>query len=232
MHDDIIEDLECAGLRIIQNKAGYRFTTDAVLLANFAKVKKDGRVIDLGTGSGVVPILMSRKTGGKEFVGIEIQERLADMAERSVKLNSLEKKIKIIRGDIKDAHKILGYEGFDSVTANPPYALFTGEKSRATEKEICKSEVFITLREIIEEAGKLLTFGGSLYLVIKSPRMFEAMRYMNNFDIEPKILIPVQPAPEKDVDTVLIEGKKGGKAGLKIKKPLDISADARRIYGK
>jgi tRNA1Val (adenine37-N6)-methyltransferase len=217
-----LDNLQCGELRIIQDKSGYTFTTDAVLLANYAKAAAGERVADLGTGSGVIPLLMSAKTKAKEIVGIEIQARLADMAARSVLLNGLEDRVKIVCGDMRGLPRSGGRDAFDVVVANPPYKLFHGEKEGAGEREICKSEVLITLAEVIETASLLLKYGGRFYIVIKGARLADLLYFMRKYEIEPKRLIPVQPTPDKPVDTVLAEGRKKGASGLIFEKPLVI----------
>lgn len=237
--DERLDDLECNGLKIIQNKKGYTFTTDAVLLANIAYAGSSERVVDLGTGSGVIALLMSQKTKAKELVGLELQERLADMASRSVRFNNLEDRVKIVLCDLREAHRIVGQSLFDVAVCNPPYMTFKGDKSVATEKDICKREVFLTLNEAAESASRLLKFGGRLYIIIKGDRVADLICALRNNGIEPKRLIPVQPTPEKNIDTVVIEGRKGGKPGLRFEKPIVVldkegnyNEEARRFYNK
>lgn len=232
-----LDYLECRDLEIIQDKSGYTFTTDAVLLANYVKAYAKERLIDLGTGSGVVPILCSAKTTAKELVGLELQPRLADMAARSVAHNRLSPRVKIVRGDIKDAPALLGAGTFDVVTANPPYMTYAGDKSAATEDDICKREVCITIAELMDSASKLLKFGGRAYFVYKAERLTDLLFAMRYSGIEPKSLTIVYPKAVKEADTVIVEGRKGGKPGLRVRKPLvlcrpdgSFSADAEKIY--
>lgn len=233
-----IFDLECKGLRIIQKPTGYAFTTDAVLLANTVRAYKNERVIELGTGSGVISLLLARKTPAKSFVGIELQPRLADMASRSVVLNELEDRVTIVNTDMKEAHKLVG-GGFDVCCVNPPYSEYNGDKTTATEIDICKREVFVTLREVVESASKLLKYGGRFYVVVKAERLTDLMSAMRDYAIEPKMLIPIQPTAKKDVDTVIVEGRRNGNPGIKVKKPLVIckangeyTKTVREYYGK
>ncbi|MCL2630407.1 MAG: tRNA1(Val) (adenine(37)-N6)-methyltransferase [Firmicutes bacterium] len=230
-----LDNLECGDLKIIQDKAGYTFTMDSVLLANRARANYGDRIIDLGTGSGVIPLLLSYKTTAKEIFGIEIQERLHDMASRSVLLNGLENRIKILNCDIKNAVKSFGKECFDMVVSNPPYMKFGG--GEFSEKDICKREVLITLNEIIAVASQLLKFGGNFFIVYKAERLTDLMCALRENNLEPKRITPVQPTPKKQIDTVIIEAKKQAQAGLILEKPLlvfdengEYSEEIKRIY--
>ena len=234
-----IFDLECAGLRIIQKKDGYAFTTDAVLLANTVKAVKGDRIIELGSGSGVISMLLAAKTNASEIYGVEIQERLAEMSERSVEMNALTDKVKIVRADIRDARNVVGGKHFDVCYVNPPYGIYRGKKEDASEIDICKSEVLITLDEIVKSAAELLKYGGKFYAIVKSERAVDLICSMRAHGIEPKVITPVQPTPYKDVDTVIAEGRRNGHRGVKIYKPLVIcNADGsytdrvKEMYGK
>ncbi|MDR0855071.1 MAG: tRNA1(Val) (adenine(37)-N6)-methyltransferase [Christensenellaceae bacterium] len=226
--EELVE-LNCKGLYIIQSKNGYTFTTDAVLLANFAKAYKGARVCDLGTGSGVIPTLMSAKTTAKAFVGVELQPRLADSAMRSVILNNLQERVSIINADIKGISQTLGRGAFDIVVSNPPYSPFDGDTTTASETDICKKEVFITLSELVREAAKLLKFGGKFYVILKAERLTDLLCCLRAENLEPKVITPVQPTPDKSVDTVIVESLKGGKPPLIMKKPF-IVFDANGSY--
>lgn len=232
-----LDDLECGTLRIIQDKRGYTFTMDAVLLANFARVLPNEAVLDLGTGSGVIPILLSHKTKAKKLVGIEVQERLCDMATRSVLLNGLEERVQIIHGDMRKLPDYFDSGSFDVVIANPPYYPFEKGAEPPDEKTACRSEVHITLAELVTTAAKLLKYGGNFFLVMKSERTADVLCTMREAGVEPKRILPVQPTPEKRIDTVLVEGKRGGKPGLIFEKPLVVfdkdgnyTAEIGRIY--
>lgn len=234
-----LDYLECKDLQIIQDKSGYTFTTDAVLLANYIKAYAQERLLDFGSGSGVIPILCSAKTTAKELVGLELQQRLADMATRSVRLNNLSPRVKIVQGDIKDAPTLFGAGTFDVVTSNPPYRTFEGDKNGVSEETICRREVYITIDELMESAGKVLKYGGRMYCVYKAERLTDLLVAMRSHGIEPKSLTMMQPKASKPPDTVIVEGKKGAKAGILIKKPLVIydetgvyTPQAKKIYGK
>lgn len=233
-----IFDLECKGLKIIQHPKGYAFTTDAVLLANTVRAYKNERVVELGSGSGVISLLLAKKTPAKSFTGIEVQPRLADMSARSVALNGLEDRIQIVNADMKDAYKTLG-NAYDVCCVNPPYSEYNGSVDDATETDICKREVLVTLSQVVYSASKLLKYGGRFYVIVKAERLTDLISAMREYGVEPKTLIPVQPTAQKDVDTIIVEGRRNGKPGIKIKKPLVVcradggyTKKVREYYGK
>lgn len=217
-----IFDLECDGLKIIQHPKGYAFTTDAVLLANTVRAVKGDSVLELGTGSGVISLLISKKCRAKSVTALEIQPRLYDMARRSVQLNGLDDRIKVVNGDIRDVRKIFS-ETFDVVCTNPPYSPYSGDKESATENDICRSEVLITLPEVVSTAASALKFGGKFYIIIAADRLTDLFYSMRQNQLEPKVLTPVQPTAEKEVNTVIVTAIKCGKPGLRITKPLIIT---------
>jgi tRNA1Val (adenine37-N6)-methyltransferase len=229
------EDLEYNGLEIIQNTEGYRFTSDAVLLANSVKAFSKHRVVDLGAGSGIISIIIAAKTSAKEIVGIEIQPALADMAKRSVAHNKLSDRIKIINCPMQQAKDIIG-GGFDIAVSNPPYE---DAVENPTEVDMCKREQLVTLEEVVASAEQLLKFGGVFYIINKAKRLAEIIFYMKQKNIEPKRITLIQPKAGKDIDTVIVEGKKGGKPSLVVPKPLVVydengqyTDEVRRMYNK
>lgn len=177
-----IDDLQRNNYRIIQDPERFCFGMDAVLLSGFAKAKEGDHVIDLGTGTGIIPILMEAKTKASNLVGLEIQPESADMAQRSVELNHLEKKIRIVTGDIREASSIFGAATFDVVTSNPPYMTehhgITNEKSP---KAIARHELLCTLEDVICQAAKLLRPGGSFYMVHRPFRLVDIMVLMREY---------------------------------------------------
>lgn len=230
------EDLEYNGLEIIQNRAGYRFTSDAVLLANYVKALPKHRVVDLGTGSGIIAILVAAKTKAKQVIGIEIQPQLADMAQRSVAHNGMSDRITIFNCPMQSAEEKIG-GGFDIAVCNPPYE--KAARASLTEKDICKSEQLVTLEEVVSSAATLLKFGGVFYIINKAKRLAEIIFEMKQKGIEPKKITLIQPKADKDFDTVIVEGKKGAKPSLVVTKPLIVygedgqyTAEVRRIYNK
>ena len=227
-----IDDLQRNNYRIIQDPERFCFGMDAVLLSGFAKAKEGDHVIDLGTGTGIIPILMEAKTKASNLVGLEIQPESADMAQRSVELNHLEKKIRIVTGDIREASSIFGAATFDVVTSNPPYMTehhgITNEKSP---KAIARHELLCTLEDVICQAAKLLRPGGSFYMVHRPFRLAEIMNVltkyrldimvlMREYHLEPKRMKLVYPYIDKDPNMVLIEGLRGGRPRMTVEKPL------------
>lgn len=216
-----IDDLQRNNYRIIQDPERFCFGMDAVLLSGFAKAKEGDHVIDLGTGTGIIPILMEAKTKASTLVGLEIQPESADMAQRSVELNHLESKIRIVTGDIKEASSLFGAATFDVVTSNPPYMTehhgITNEKSP---KAIARHELLCTLEDVISQAAKLLRPGGSFYMVHRPFRLADIMVLMREYHLEPKRMKLVYPYIDKDPNMVLIEGLRGGRPRLTVERPL------------
>ena len=216
-----LDDLQCKGYHIIQDPARFCFGMDAVLLSGFAKAKKGERVLDLGTGTGIIPILMEAKTDGEHFTALEIQEESADMARRSVSYNHLGEKVNIVTGDIKDASKIFGASSFDVITTNPPYMIGThGENSPHEAKAIARHEVLCTLDDILRESARLLKPKGRFYMVHRPFRLAEIMSKMVEYRIEPKRMRLVYPYIDKEPNMVLIEGLRGGKSRMTVEPPL------------
>ena len=202
-----LDELHRNGYYIIQNAEKFCFGMDAVLLSGFAAVKKGERALDLGTGTGIIPILLEAKTDGEHFTGLEIQPESADMAARSVAYNHLEAKIDIITGDIKDASKRFGASSFDVITTNPPYM-------------IGNHGVLCTLVDILRESVMLLKPKGRFYMVHRPFRLAEIMSKMVSYGLEPKRMKLVYPFVDKEPNMVLIEGLKGGNSRLTVEKPL------------
>lgn len=216
-----LDDLHRKGYRIIQNEKAFCFGMDAVLLSGYAAVREEERVADLGTGTGIIPILLEAKTGGEHFTGLEIQAEMADMARRSVALNHLEEKIDIVCGDIKEASQIFGAASFDVVTTNPPYMNDAhGLQNPDPVKAIARHEVLCTLEDVVREGAKLLVPGGRFYMVHRPHRLVEIINTMTSFKLEPKRIKFVHPFVDKEANMVLIEGIKGGKSMIKVEKPI------------
>lgn len=211
------DDLERSGLFIIQNPSKFCFGMDAVLLSGFAKVKPGENVLDLGTGTGIVPLLLSAKSQGRHFVGLEIQEDMADMAWRSVQVNGLEEKIRILCGDIKSVEEILPVGSFSVVTSNPPYMNdLHGIKNPDSALAIARHEVLCTLEDIIKSAAKMLKSNGKFFMVHRPHRLVEIMEWMSKYKLEPKRMCFVHPYADKEANMVLIEAAKGGGHFLKL----------------
>lgn len=216
-----IDELQRNGYQIIQNENGFCFGMDAVLLSGFAKVKKGENALDLGTGTGIIPILLEAKTEGRHFTGLEIQETSVDMAQRSVCLNDLNEKVEIVRGDIKEAVDLFGKASFDVVTSNPPY--MTGQHGLINPdmpKAIARHEILCTLEDVIGQASALLKENGRFYMVHRPFRLSEIMVTMSRYRLEPKRMKLVYPFVDKEPNMVLIEGLKGGRPRVTVEKPL------------
>lgn len=225
-----IDELQRNGYQIIQNENGFCFGMDAVLLSGFAKVKRGENALDLGTGTGIIPILLEAKTEGRHFTGLEIQETSADMAQRSVCLNDLNEKVEIIRGDIKEATDFFGKASFDVVTSNPPY--MTGQHGLVNPdmpKAVARHEILCTLEDVIGQASALLKENGRFYMVHRPFRLAEIMVTMSRYRLEPKRMKLVYPFVDKEPNMVLIEGLKGGRPRVTVEKPL-IVYEKPRVY--
>ena len=219
-----IDDLEYKGLKIIQNKEGFCFGIDSVLLSDFAKnIKKGNNVIDLGTGTGIIATLLCAKTELKSIVGVEIQEEVCDMAKRSIVLNKLEDKFEIINEDINNLPKYYKKNSFDVVVTNPPYKKEnTGIKNDKEKKFISRHEITANLEDFIKISRDLLKDKGEFYMVHRPERLVDILTIMRNYKIEPKILRMVYSNVEKEPKLVLIKGIKNAKPFLKAEKNLYI----------
>lgn len=216
-----IDDLQCKGLKIIQNTSGFCFGVDAVLLANFAEVRKGQRVVDLCTGTGIIPVLLSGKTGAGEIVGVEIQKGMAEMASRSIKLNKIEGRVKIINEDIKNGISLFGKESFDVVTVNPPYKHWgSGIINPDNLKAVSRHEIKCTLKDVISVSFALLKDNGRFFMVHRPERIADIIYLMRFYRLEPKRIRFVHPYPDKKPNLLLIEGLKYGKPFLKFMDPL------------
>lgn len=221
-----IDELHRNGYQIIQNVNKFCFGMDGVLLSGFAKVKPGEVALDLGTGTGIIPILLEAKTEGKHFSALEIQEESADMARRSVALNGLEEKIDIVTGDIKEASSIFGAGTFDVVTSNPPYMNDQhGLKNPSLPKAIARHEVLCTLEDVVREAAKVLKVNGRFYMVHRPFRLIEIVNTLTKYKLEPKRMRFVHPYIDREPNMVLIEAVKGGKSMVKVEKPLIVYQD-------
>lgn len=234
-----IDDLQRNGLKIIQRTDGFCFGMDAVLLSGFAQVRAGEWVLDLGTGTGILPLLLSAKTEGEHFTGLEIQKDIAAMAARSVALNKLEEKIEIINGDIREAGGLFGAASFDVVTANPPYMNDAhGLKNPTESKAVARHEVLCTFEDVARETAKVLRPGGRMYLVHRPHRLIELIGTLKSYRLEPKRMKFVHPFAGREANMVLIEAVRGGGAWLKVEAPIIVykepgvySDEIHEIYG-
>lgn len=217
-----IDDLEYKGLKIIQNTEGFCFGIDAVLLSDFAKeIRNKAKVLDLGTGTGILSILLSAKTNLEKIYGIEIQEEVADMAKRSVELNKLENKIKIVNKNIKELNEIFEKNSFDSIVTNPPYKkMETGKTNEKQNKFISRHEVTASLEDFIKVSFDLLKDKGSLFMVHRPERLAEIIYLLKKNKLEPKKIRFVHSNYEQEPKLVLIKAVKDAKEFLTVEKPL------------
>lgn len=212
-----VDDLQCRGYEVIQHKDIFCFGMDAVLLADYATGKPGGRVIDLGTGTGVIPILMEARGKGAHFTGLEVQEYSADMARRSMEMNGLQDKIDIVQGNMRDVKELFERASFDAVTCNPPYIKGNhGLENDNSPKNIARHEILMELEDVMIAAAYLLKEGGAFSMVHKPFRLAEIIRLMSKYRLEPKRICMVQPYIDKEPNMVLIEGNKGGNPMVKV----------------
>ena len=216
-----IDDLERSNLKIIQDPAKFCFGIDAVLLSGFAAVKPGECALDIGTGTGIIPLLLSAKTAGKHFTGLEIQKDMADMASRSVRLNHLEEKISIICGDIRESSDYIRGGSMDVITCNPPYLDAAGGLHNPNESlNIARHEICCTLEDVIREGSRMLKSGGRYYMVHRPQRLADIICLMRQYRLEPKRLRTVHPFAGKEANLVLIEALRDGGSFLKAEAPL------------
>ena len=219
--DERLDDLQINGYKIIQHPDKFCFGMDAVLLSSFAKVKEGELALDLGTGTGILPILLEAKNKGDHYSGLEIQPESAEMAKRSVLYNDLQDKIDIIEGDIKEASAIFGKATMNVVTSNPPYMTnHHGLKNPNDAKAIARHELLCTLDDVVRETSAVLKQKGRCYFVHRPSRLVEIFEAMRKYKLEPKRMRLVYPYVNKEPNMVLIEGVKGGGSQLTVEPPL------------
>lgn len=226
MTEDLVKEKERVddlqnGYYVIQDPGKFCFGMDAVLLSGFVKLKKDETVLDMCTGTGIIPILLRAKTAGKHFTGLEIQEECAEMAQRSVKYNHLEQDIDIVKGDVKEAADIFGAASFHVVTCNPPYMIGNhGLKNPDMPKAVARHEILCTLEDVISQTAKILKDNGRFYMVHRPFRLVEIMNTLTKYKLEPKRIQLVYPYIDKEANMVLIEARKGGNSRVTVERPL------------
>lgn len=225
-----IDELQRNGYKIIQNPEKFCFGMDAVLLSGFVRAKEGAEILDLGTGTGIIPLLLAAKTKAAHLSALEIQPESADMARRSVALNGLEKKIAIIEGDIKEADKLFGAASFDVITCNPPYMIGRhGLQNPDTPKAIARHEILCTLEDVIRVTARLLKPGGNFFMVHRPFRLAEIITLLVRYRLEPKRMQLVYPYVDKEPNMVLLEANRGGKSRMTVEKPL-IVYESRGVY--
>lgn len=225
-----LDDLGRNGYCLIQNPQLFCFGIDAVLLSDYAKVKRGENALDLCTGNGVIPILLEAKNKGVHYSGLEIQTECADLARRSVRYNKLQDKITIVEGDVCTATEIFGRESMEVITVNPPYMIGShGVQNEADAKTIARHEIKCTLDDIMRESSLMLKFNGRFYMVHRPFRLVEIFNTMTKYHIEPKRMRFVHPYADREPNMVLIEGIKGAKSRITIEKPLVVYSE-KNVY--
>jgi tRNA1(Val) A37 N6-methylase TrmN6 len=215
-----LDDLLTHGLQIIQSEEVFSFSMDAVLLARFCSAPLRGKILDLCTGNGVIPLLLSTRSKAHIW-GVEIQERLADMALRNVQVNGLEEKLHMVQGDLKNIHQTLGYGQFDLITVNPPYLpVPAGEQNVNEHVAAARHEIYCTLEDVISASAKLIKPGSKVAMVHRPTRLVDICCLMRQYRIEPKRIRFVHARAGEEAMMVLIEGMKDGKPEIRTQPPL------------
>lgn len=238
-NNETVEDLCCDGLKLIQSRNEYRFTTDAVLLANFCKDMTGKTCVEFGTGTGVIALLVAHKKHPKRLIAVEIQQQLADIAARNVQLNDMGDVVEVVCGDLKQAADIVGNALVDVVVCNPPYRrLGSGEMQRFDHLAMCRHEIGATLADIIASAAKILNNRGSLYLVHQASRLAEICELCGSNKLVIKEILPVCPRPNAEPNLVLVRAVKCGGIDCVLHAPLSVldahgeySPEAKAWYG-
>lgn len=219
--DETLDDLQLNNIFVIQKKSGFRFGMDAVLLANFATIKKNDNILDLCSGTGIIPFIIAGKRKFNRIVGIEIQEEMVDMAKRTSIYNKLDEKIKFIVGDLKDIDLLKKLGKFDVITVNPPYKLKnSGIINENSKESIARHEILCDIDDVIKAANILLKDRGRFFMVHRPERIVDILTTMRKYKIEPKLIKMIQPNEEKSPNLLLIEGHKNGGQFLKWEKTL------------
>jgi tRNA1Val (adenine37-N6)-methyltransferase len=238
--DETLDDLQLGGIYVIQKKDAFRFGVDAVLLANFARVKRGMNVIDLCTGTGIIPFILAGKTEASFITGIEIQEEMVEMANRSTKYNNLTRRVRFINGDLKDTTLLKELPRVDIVTVNPPYKLLNSGIINTNDKNaIARHEICCTLEDVIIACRLLLKDNGRMFMVHRPERLADILCLMRKHKIEPKVIRMIHPNTKKAPNIVLIEGQRDGGSFLKWERPLYVyddeggySEEIDKIYGR
>ena len=228
-------------LEIIQDDRFFKFGTDSVLLANFVELRRGDKVIDLGTGSGVIPLLLAYKNKNIKVTGIEIQPEAADLARRNVEFNNFEEKIKIINADLCKLDADLEAGSFDAVVSNPPYLPVEGGKMKENDYiAAARHEIHAELEDVAAEAARLVKYGGHFFLVHRAERLTEVIETLAKHNFQAKELQLVQARKDKEADIFLLKAKKGARPGLRVKPVLliyqenssEYTAELKEIYGR
>lgn len=238
--DETLDDLQLKGIHVIQKKDAFRFGIDAVLLANFANIKKRHKVIDFCTGTGIIPFIIAGKTECNDIKGIEIQEEFVDMAKRTVEFNNLSDRINFYCRDLKDIEFLKSIEKVDVVTVNPPYKLQGSGIININDKNaIARHEILCNLEDVIVASKTVLKDNGRLYMIHRPDRLCDIFCIMRKYKIEPKRVKMIHPTYNKAPNIVLIEGQNFGGSFLKWDEPLYVheldgsyTKEIDKIYGR
>jgi tRNA1Val (adenine37-N6)-methyltransferase len=224
--DQTLDTFFGGSLRVFQKKRGYRFSVDAVLLSQFSKIRKNEKVMDLGTGCGILPLLLSQTTKAHSFVGVEIQKELAELAKKNVQLNHLQDRVSILQKDFRDLKDTYPPGSFDVVLTNPPYRKYrTGRVNPAMEKAIARHEIKGTLEDLISIASYLLPPKGRCYVIFPVLRTVDLLIVLRSQRLEPKRLQFVHPRFEENAKFILSESIKESGVELKVMSPLILQSD-------
>lgn len=234
-----LDDLQ-NGYYIYQSEKGFRFGVDAVLLSKFAAVKEGEKVLDMGSGTGIIPILLAAKSKGKHFTGLEIQKESVEIAKESVAYNKLSDRVEIVEGDIKEASSIFERESFQVITSNPPYMIAQhGLRNDLDAKYIARHEALCTFEDIARETSRLLKARGRFYLIHRPFRLVELVNTLTKYKLEPKRIRFIHSYEDKEPSMVMIEAMKGANSGVRIDPPLIIyekngeyTKELKEVYGK
>jgi tRNA1Val (adenine37-N6)-methyltransferase len=238
LDNEIIDDLQLKGLKLIQKKNGFKFGIDAVLLSDFVQIDKNAKVFDIGTGTGILPVLLYGKDKGDTFFGIDIQEDMIEMAQRSAVLNGIEDYVRFVLCDVKDTNSRFEGGSFDAVVTNPPYMKAgDGLLNPNPAKAVSRHEVACTIDDILKASHYLLKEKGKLFMVHRPHRLLDIFEAMRKYKIEPKRMRFVYPQMQKEPNLVLLCGVKYGKQELRVEKPLFVydennqyTEEVRKIY--
>jgi tRNA1Val (adenine37-N6)-methyltransferase len=220
-YDETLDTLLGGRLQILQKKKGYRFSMDAILLSQYCRIKRNEKVIDLGTGCGVLPLLLSQTTKGNFFIGVEVQKELSVLARKNVLLNRLDDRVFILQKDFRELKKVFPSGSFDVALSNPPYRKYrTGRVNPVTEKAIARHEIQGTLEDLISIISYLLRPKGRCYLIFPALRMVDLLVVLRKNRLEPKRIQFVHPRPGEEAKFILAESVKDSGVELRLMVPL------------
>lgn len=224
--DEVIDDLQRDGLRILQKQDGFKFGIDAVLLSHFVEARPGAVIYDLGTGTGIIPMLLSSLVPAERIVGVEIQHEMAEMAGRTVRMNDLEDRIEILEVDVHDCAEVLGRATADVVVSNPPYFKANSAlKNPHDGKAIARHEIRLTLETLVASAAALLKPGGHLFMIHRPHRLVDLIHALRTHQLEPKVIRFISPRRDKAPNLFLIRATRGGRPELRFLDPLSIYND-------